>query len=315
MQTIIPQRAVAQQHTIAEALGGAARTLADRSESPRLDAELLLCKITGWSRSALIIRGTEPLAAAQRRHFEALIAQRASGVPVAYLTGTREFWSLGLGVTPAVLVPRPETELLVEQALALLPQDAAGPLLDLGTGSGAIALAIASERPHLRVTAVDISAAALAVASANGAALGLSHLDWRLGSWFDAVPGERFAVIVANPPYVAADDPALHRLAAEPLLALTPGPTGLEALTPIVAGAAAHLHPGGWLLLEHGNDQAIDVSRLLDAAGFSRVRTLEDHAGRPRVTLGAAPAGREPGQRARPGSVHASPHSSHQENP
>jgi release factor glutamine methyltransferase len=285
--------------TVSGSLELAARRLAGHSESPRLDAELLLCKITGLSRAGLIVHGAAPLDADGRAAFDALISRRAGGAPVAYLTGRREFWSLGLAVTPAVLVPRPETELLVEQALALLP-DAPRSLLDLGTGSGAIALAIASERPRTRITAVDLSAAALDVARHNAVTLGLPDIDWRLGSWFGAVADERFDLIVANPPYVAAGDPALSRLAAEPLLALTPGPTGLEALTAIIDAAAAHLEPRGWLLLEHGNEQADAVTRLLEGAGFTGVRTVVDPAGRPRITLGAVA----------PGLVHSLHHSS-----
>ena len=284
--------------TVAELLARAARTLSGASESPRLDAELLLCKVTGLSRSALIVRGAAPLAAAHRAAFDALLARRCDGAPVAYLTGVREFWSLRVSVTTDVLVPRPETELLVEQALTLLPER--GSLLDLGTGSGAVALAVAADRPRVRITAVDISAAALSVARRNADELGLPPIDWRLGSWFDALGDARFDVIVANPPYVAAGDPALERLTAEPLLALSPGPTGLEALTVIVAGAAAYLEPQGWLLLEHGSDQGDAVARMLSEAGFSRVQTCPDFAGHPRVTLGAAP-----------GAAHGAAHSSH----
>jgi len=278
--------------TVAESLQQAARTLSDHSESPRLDAELLLCKVLGLPRSRLIVDGAEPLATASRTAFERLVARRAQGIPVAYLTGTREFWSLPLTVTPDVLVPRPETEVLVERALAALPKaqaTQAPSLLDLGTGSGAIALAVATERPDARITAVDVSAQALAVAQRNAATLGLSsRIDWRLGSWFTAVPGVRFDVIVANPPYVAEGDRALDELAAEPRLALTPGPSGLEALAHIVTGAAAHLNPRGWLLLEHGVDQADAVAALLDAHGFSSIETLADFSNRPRVTLGRA---------------------------
>jgi len=275
-------------HTVAESLQGAARALAAHSGSPRLDAELLLCTVTGWSRAALIVNAAAPLGAASRRAFEQLIARRADGAPVAYLTGSREFWSLPLCVTPDVLVPRPETELLVELALAVLPGDAPRSLLDLGTGSGAIALAIASERPRTTITAVEVSPAALAVAARNARTLGLTRIDWRLGSWFDAVAAahERFDVIVANPPYVAAADPALERLAAEPALALTPGPTGLEALAVIAARAARHLKPGGWLLLEHGDDQGEAVTRLLADGGFTEIRTCVDFSDRPRVTSG-----------------------------
>lgn len=272
--------------TIAETLRSAVHELAGCSESPRLDAELLLGKVLGLSRPALIARGDESLAPESRNAYAALLAGRLAGAPVAYLTGSREFWSMTLAVTPAVLVPRPETETLVELALELLPPDRRRSILDLGTGSGAIALAIASERPQCRVTAVDVSPEALNVASGNSRALGVGRIDWRLGSWFDAVPGERFDLIVANPPYVAAADPALAKLAAEPALALAPGPTGLEALSVIVAGAPLHLNAPGWLVLEHGNNQSAEVVNLLERHGFTGVRSHPDSSGRPRVTLG-----------------------------
>src|SRR3974390_2439413 len=168
----------------------------------------------------------------QQRLYGELISRRAGGEPIAYLTGSREFWSLPLTVTPAVLIPRPETECLVERVLELAAASKSCTVLDLGTGSGAIALAIASERRHWRVTAVDISPQALEVATQNARNLGLS-IDWRLGSWFDAVPGERFDLIAANPPYIASSDPALISLRSEPYQALAAGPTGLEALSAI----------------------------------------------------------------------------------
>jgi len=260
----------------------ATRALDGHSDSPRLDAQLLLARVLGVDRSALIAGGDRVLDARELGAFDALIARRRTGEPVAYLTGHREFWSLDLQVTPAVLVPRPETELLVELALARLPEDRACSVLDLGTGSGAIALAIARERPLAAVTGVDVSPEALAVAAANARGLGLLRIEWRHGSWFDAVPGRRFHLIVSNPPYVAAGDPALAALGAEPRLALTPGPTGLEALAAIAAGAGRHLEPGGWLLVEHGATQDREVAALLRSAGFS-ADSNRDAAGTPRA--------------------------------
>lgn len=303
--------------TIDDNLRRGASSLRNLSDSPRLDAELLLGCVLGLSRAGLIARGDDSVAAEREQAYADLIHRRLQGAPVAYLTGTREFWSLPLTVTPAVLVPRPETELLVELALACLPARparavadqvrsagpttaaeqtpsadragstrSAGSVLDLGTGSGAIALAIASERPGWRVTGVDISPAALQVAIKNSLDLGLTHIEWRQGSWFEAVPGEKFDVIVANPPYVAAADPALLALRAEPALALSAGPDGLDALSHIARAAAPHLNDGGWLLLEHGSSQAPDVARLLESHGFTSVRSLLDFSGKPRVTQG-----------------------------
>ncbi len=271
--------------TIAESLRVATGTLLGHSESPRLDAELLLCKVSGLSRSGLIVHAADPIVAADVDAYGHLVARRARGEPIAYLSGSREFWSLSLEITADVLVPRPDTECLVERALELLPAGSSSSVVDLGTGSGAIALAIAAERPGARIVGVDVSAGALAVARRNARTLGLTHIEWRLGSWFDALPGERFDLIVANPPYIAAHDSALEALRAEPLLALTPGPSGLEALTEIVGAAAAHLQPRGWLLLEHGSTQGHDVARLLESRGFESIRLHLDYSGKPRVTL------------------------------
>jgi release factor glutamine methyltransferase len=283
----MPRRIISTpQSTVAEALRSGARLLASSSDSPRLDAELLLGKILGLARSGLIAHDRESLVREHEQAYMNLVERRRQGAPVAYLTGTREFWSLALRVTPAVLVPRPETEVLVELALERLPLDQPSSVLDLGTGSGAIALAIASERPRSHVTGVDISAPALDVAMQNSRELGLSHIDWRWGSWFAAVPGQRFDMIVANPPYIAAADPALEKLTAEPQIALCDGATGLEALSAIAAGAAAHLHERGWLMMEHGSEQAPDVVRLLERHGFAGISSHLDFSGKPRVTLG-----------------------------
>jgi release factor glutamine methyltransferase len=207
-------------------------------------------------------------------------------VPIAYLMGRREFWSLPLIVTPAVLVPRPETETVVEQALQLVPRDEPCSALDLGTGCGAIALCLASERPHWAITGVDLSPQALQVAAQNSVALQMPQIRWRLGCWFDAVGSERFDLIVANPPYIAAADPALESLAAEPAMALASGPTGLGALNAIIAQAPNHLHAGGRLVLEHGITQALAVASMLEQHGFASIQTFADFSGRPRVTLG-----------------------------
>ena len=271
--------------TIAQIVKQAALSLSSHSESPRLDAELLLGKVLGLSRAALIARGNEVLAADAELQLAGLLSRRAHGVPLAYLTGSREFWSLPLTVTPDVLVPRPETECLVQQALELVPGDACS-VVDLGTGSGAIALSLATERPQWNITGVDLSAQALAVAARNATALNLPQVAWRLGSWLDAVPGERFDLIVANPPYIAGSDPALLTLKAEPAMALTCGPTGLESLALIIAQAPHHLYAKGWLVLEHGATQALAVSDLLQQHGFGAVRTFPDFSGKPRITLG-----------------------------
>ncbi len=271
--------------TIREALQEAVAQLA--TDSARLDAEVLLAHVLGKPRSHLFAWPEKTLAEEESARFATLIARRASGEPVAYLTGRREFWSLELEVTPATLIPRPETELLVEEALSRIPADAAWHIADLGTGSGAIALAIASERPRCRLLAVDRSPEALAVAERNRARLGLSNLELRAGDWFEPLADERFQMILANPPYVAEDDPHLERgdVRHEPRTALAAGPEGLDALRRILEQAPDFLTPPGWLLLEHGRDQATAVERLLLGRGFRDPLTLADIAGHPRLTL------------------------------
>ena len=275
--------------TVERALGQGVRSLSLHSDSPQLDAEVLLSGVLEISRTALIARGSDMLADPDLRVYRELLERRRSGTPVAYLTGRREFWSLPLKVTPAVLVPRPETERLVEVALEHLPKSAERAVLDLGTGSGAVALAIASERPLARVVGVDVSPGALGVARDNVCSLALPNVTFRLGSWFDAVPGELFDVVVANPPYVADDDPALAALAAEPALALVAGPAGLDALEAIITEAPQHLSRGGWLLLEHGGTQEHAVAKLLERRGYAGITCHSDYSGLPRVTRGTFP--------------------------
>jgi len=252
--------------------------------NPNLDAEVLLSHVFGLPRARLRSH-PETTASAVATEYLSLVERRAAGEPLAYLTGWRDFWSLRLAVSPAVLVPRPETELLVERALALHTAPL-GRVADLGTGSGAIALSLASERPDWEVIATDVSAAALAVARANAASLSLARVEFRQGSWYEPLVGERYDLLLCNPPYVAADDPVLRRppLALEPPVALTPGADALECLRTLVRGAHTHLEADGWLLLEHGADQGSAVRRELVATGFRSVRSHCDLAGHERMT-------------------------------
>ncbi|TDV05042.1 peptide chain release factor N(5)-glutamine methyltransferase [Paraburkholderia caballeronis] len=271
-----------------------AAALLRASPLPVLEARVLLTHVLGWRRTELITRGDEPLDAASVARFRALEARRVSGEPVAQLTGSREFFGLDFDVTPDVLIPRPETELLVETALDALDRIAHPRVLDLGTGSGAIAVAIASARPDARVWAVDRSAAALAIAARNAARLagpGRSGgaLTFVEGNWYDALdPALRFDAIVSNPPYIANGDPHLSSgdLRFEPRGALTDEADGLAALRAIAADAPRWLAPDGVLWMEHGYDQAEAVRALLTARGFADVRSMRDLAGIERISGG-----------------------------
>ncbi|HEU0153854.1 MAG TPA: peptide chain release factor N(5)-glutamine methyltransferase [Arenimonas sp.] len=274
--------------TLANALRDAASRLP--GDAARLEAELLLAHALQRPRSWFYAHASDVLAASDAEAFEALVRRRLHGEPVAQITGHRGFWSLDLAVTADTLIPRPETELLVELALDRMPRGEPLRVLDLGTGTGAIALAVASERPLADVTATDASAGALAVARANAREAGLP-VRFLPGDWFDAVPRESFDLVLSNPPYLADDDPHLVQgdLRFEPRTALASGADGLDAIRRICAGVAAHLAPGGWLLVEHGLEQGGAVRALFKAAGLEQVTTERDLEHRDRVTVGRRP--------------------------
>lgn len=257
----------------------------------RAEAQILLAHVLGRPRSWLFAWPEHEPDAAQREVYAGLVEARARGEPIAYLTGRRDFWNLDLAIGPAVLIPRPETELLVELALARLPLDREVCVADLGTGSGAIALAIASERPQARVLATDASEAALEVARGNARRLGLGKLEFARGNWCEVLGGRRFDLIVSNPPYIASGDPHLAQgdLRFEPAAALASGKDGLDALRAIVAQAPEHLVERGWLLLEQGYDQAAAVRDLLAGSGFESIGSARDAAGHERVSFGRRP--------------------------
>ncbi|MDO9372056.1 MAG: peptide chain release factor N(5)-glutamine methyltransferase [Gammaproteobacteria bacterium] len=291
----------ASAYSVAQALTDASLRLRCH-DTAALDAELLLCHVLDQPRSFLHAHAGQALTAAQCVQFENLVERRARGEPVAYLTGSRGFWSLELRVTQDTLIPRPETELLVEQALEHIAPDAEWRIADLGTGSGAIALSIAHERPRCHVIATDISAAALEIARANTERLNIRNIEFRLGSadWFGAVQSERFDMIVSNPPYVRSDDPHLNDLRFEPEIALVAGADGLQHLRTIAEQAREHFTPtpaasppslrsprqgGGWLLLEHGYDQGREMMQMLSDLGYACVQDYTDLAGIPRMTV------------------------------
>ena len=255
----------------------------------RQESELLLAEICGISRSHQLIHPDEELSEKQCQQFDSAIKRRIAGEPLAYITGSRGFWDMDLQVTPDVLIPRPDTECLVEQALQRIPADARWQIADLGTGSGAIALVLARERPLCDIIATGLSMAALVIAKENARLQGVKNISFAAGSWFQPIKNRLFEMIICNPPYIPVDDPHLKQsdLPAEPDHALISGGDGLDAIRKIISDSVLHLKPSGFLLLEHGYDQAIKVTELLCNEGFKEIFTEKDYGGNDRVTGGS----------------------------
>lgn len=272
-------------------LNQASQQLSPHADSARLDAEVLLCHVLDKNRAYLLTWPELELSTGQLKQFEQLLKARRSGQPIAYLTGKREFWSLPLKVTRDTLIPRPDTELLIEQILANYPKDNELNVVDLGTGSGAIAIALASERPNWNIIATDFSEQALNVAQQNADTLKLKNIEFRQGNWFEPLTGLSFDIIVSNPPYIPSNDPHLNQgdVRFEPLSALASGIEGLDDIEIICRQAAAHLKPGGLLMIEHGYDQAEKILHIFNKYGYSCISQHQDIANTPRITSGNKP--------------------------
>jgi release factor glutamine methyltransferase len=277
--------------TIKTLLTLAVKTLTNRSDSALLDAEVLLGFVLGKPRAYLRAWSDNTLTDQQLATFEALLKQRRQGTPIAYLTGTREFWSRDFTVTPDVLIPRPDTELLIELSLDLIPKDKAVKLIDLGTGSSIIAVTLAAERPNTFVTAVDASLAALAVAKHNARHHQLTNIEFYQSDWFSNVPKTQFDCVVSNPPYIDSADEHLQQgdVRFEPKTALIAGDQGLSDIQIIADNARRYLKPAGHLLIEHGYNQAPQVQAIFNALAYDKVQSYQDLSGQPRVTYGQKP--------------------------
>lgn len=260
-------------------------------DEAKLEAQLLLQHVLNVNRAWLIAHENDALQANQHAAFEALLNRRLNGEPIAYILGGRAFYGLDLLVTPDTLIPRPDTETLVEAALAKIPMAAHPSILDLGTGSGAIALAIAKNRPQASVIAVDASKAALAVAKKNAQNLRIDNVEFVLSNWFQHLNNQPFDVIVSNPPYIEENDAHLSQgdLRFEPISALSSGKDGLNDIRQIIENSLVHLLPQGWLMLEHGFNQADKVTDLMANTGFVSIETIKDFGGNNRVTIGKNP--------------------------
>lgn len=277
--------------TLNDAIVAATAQLKDSSPTPALDAQVLLAHSLGQNRTYIIAHARDTLDPDTKARYEQLVTKRAEGIPIAYLTGQQEFWSLPISVSPDTLIPRPETELLVELALEKIPDKKNFSLADIGTGSGAIALAIASERKNIRITASDDSSAAIATAVENAKHLGFENIEFAEGSLLEPFSDKRFDLIVSNPPYIPESDPHLNEgdVRFEPRSALAAGPDGLNAIRQIIKDAGLYLVPGGWLMIEHGYDQEEPVESLFRQAGFDEIECYRDLAGQPRVTIARRP--------------------------
>lgn len=274
--------------SLSELITRTSSLLEQSSDSPRLDAEVLLCHLLQKDRAYLLAWPEKELDTETLEEYQQLVQRRLHGEPIAYITGQKEFWSLSFQVNRDTLIPRPETEHLVEYILEHYPAGQALRLADLGTGSGAIALALASERPQWKIEATDSSAPALEVAQSNARQLNINSVSFHQGSWFEPLANQQFEIIVSNPPYIAEDDEHLTRgdVRFEPASALSSGPDGLDDIRQIADQARQHLGPGGLLIIEHGYDQQQKILQIFTSLGYTRPLQLEDMAKKPRITLG-----------------------------